>query len=141
VLSGVPSTAWAIATRSDPLEPSRAAGRLLLPRSTSPVRVLLAAALAHGALSLAWTAVLTRLPGGPARSCGYGLAIAALDLGAAHALRGPRFGPVADLAVLPQVADHLAFAVLARNVSATGLTSTGLTATGRARSSAPRGAR
>jgi hypothetical protein len=131
MLSGVPSTAWALATGTDPLEATRAAGRILLPHSTSRARVLLAAALVHGTLSLAWTAILVRLPGGAARACGYGLAIAALDLGAAHALRGPRFGPVADLAVAPQLADHVAFALLARRISATGP----------GRSSAPRGAR
>jgi hypothetical protein len=86
----------------------------LLPSATAPATVLSAAALTHATLSLAWTAVLSRLPGGALRSAGYGTAIAALDLGLAHAVRGPRFGPTADLPVLPQLADHVAFAVIAR---------------------------
>jgi len=114
VLSGVPSTAWAIVRRQDPLAPTRAAGRLLLPDTGDHLALLAAAAAAHGALSLGWTAVLQRLPGGLGRAAGYGLAIAALDLGVAHLVRGERFGPIADLPVLPQVADHVAFAVVAR---------------------------
>jgi hypothetical protein len=119
VLSGIPSTGYALAVGADPLAATRAAGRLLLPRSTRPSHVLLAAAVGHGLLSLAWTAVLARLPGGTARAAGYGLAIAWLDLGVARAVRGPRFGPVADLPVLPQVADHVLFAVVARALTRT----------------------
>jgi hypothetical protein len=114
VLSGVPSTVWAVLRRQDPLAATRAAGRLLLPDGTDPVALVASAAAAHGALSLGWTAVLSRLPGGPVRSVCYGAAIAALDLGLAHAVRGARLGPTADLPVLPQLADHVAFAVIAR---------------------------
>ena len=114
VLSGAPSTGYALLARRDPLEATRAAGRMLAPRARRDPTVLAAAAVAHGALSLAWTAVLQRLPGGPVRSACYGAAIAALDLGLAHVVRGDRFGPIADLPVLPQLADHVAFAVIAR---------------------------
>ena len=41
-----------------------------------------------------------------------GLAIAALDLGLAHRSRAPRFAPVSDLPLWPQVADHVAFGAL-----------------------------
>lgn len=114
MLSGVPSTAWAIVRRQDPLAPTRAAGRLLLPDTTDQVALLTSAAAAHGALSLAWTAVLRRLPGGPFHSACYGAAIAALDLGSAHVIRGRHLAPIADLPVVPQLADHVAFAVIAR---------------------------
>ncbi len=135
--SGAPSTAYAVLARRAPLEATRAAGRLLAPRARREPTVLAAAALAHGGLSLAWTAVLQRLPGGPTRSACYGAAIAALDLGLAHVVRGARFGPIADLPVLPQVADHVAFAVVVDAV----LSGTKLSSTARARSSARRGAR
>jgi len=101
---------------TDPLAATRAAGRLLAPRAQREPTVLAAAALTHGALSLGWTALLRLLPRGTARAAGYGLAIAALDLGLAHILRGERFGPIAELRVLPQVADHIAFAVLVDTV-------------------------
>jgi hypothetical protein len=85
---------------------------LLAPHARRGLTVLAAAAVAHGALSLGWTAVLQRLPRGLGPAIGYGLAIAALDLGLAHLVRGERFGPIADLPVLPQIADHVAFAVV-----------------------------
>jgi hypothetical protein len=100
--------------RQDPLAPTRAAGRLLTPDTTDPVALLASAAAAHAALSLGWTAVLGRLPGGPFHSACYGAAIAALDLGMAHVIRGHRLAPIADLPLLPQLADHVAFAVIAR---------------------------
>ena len=114
MLSGVPSTAWAVANGDDPLSATRAAGHLLARATTSTAGLYASAALAHGALSLWWTGVLSRLPGGTLRAIGYGTAIAALDLGLARVIRGPRFGPTAELALLPQLADHIAFAVIAR---------------------------
>ncbi|MGH8860928.1 MAG: hypothetical protein ACRDVG_06780 [Jatrophihabitantaceae bacterium] len=134
MLSGAPSTGWALLTGADPLAATRAAGRLVLPRTSRPLPLLAVAALAHGALSLGWTAVLVRLPGGAGRGAAYGGAIAALDLGLARTVRGERFGPVADLPVLPQLADHVLFGIL---VSARA----GFSSTGRARPSAPRAAR
>ena len=116
-LSGAPSTVDALVRRTDPLAATRAAGRLLAPRARREPIVLAAAAIAHGALSLAWTAALQRLPRGTARAAAYGLAVAALDLGVAHTVRGARFGPIAELRVLPQLADHVLFAVIVDVVS------------------------
>jgi hypothetical protein len=99
---------------------------MLVPDARSDVAVLAAGAAMHAALTVAWTAILRRLPGGAFRAAGYGLAVAALDLGFAHVVRGRRFTPVAELAVLPQVADHLAFGLLA-----------GLSGTGRPAASPP----
>ena len=124
-LSGLPSTVAALRTGDDPLAATRAAGRLLCPRTTRTVPLLGAAAVAHAALSLGWTAVLARvLPrsmGAPravllGASCG--LAIGAADLGSARALGGPRLGPVAALPLGPQLADHVAFGVVAAVVLA-----------------------
>lgn len=120
---------WALATGGDPLAATRAAGRMLAPRTDSPLTLLLAAGAAHGALTLGWTAVLRRLPGGAVRGAGYGAAIAALDLGLARVVGGARFAAINELPVLPQVADHVVFGVAA------------VSRTGRGRSSAPRGAR
>ena len=131
MLSGAPSTTFALVRGTDPLEATRAAGRLLVPAARSDAVVLPAAALAHALLTTGWTVVLRRLPGGLLRGAGYGLAIAALDLGLARAVRGRRFGPIAELDLLPQLADHLAFGVLVA----------GFSARARARPSAPRAGR
>ena len=119
-LSGVPSTLWALARGRDPLEATWAAGQMLVPDARPGPVLLGAAGLAHGALTLGWTMALARvLPAGPrtqraALGATAGCVIAALDLGVAHLCRdSPRFAPVARLAAAPQVADHVAFGVLA----------------------------
>jgi len=110
VLSGAPSTAHALLTRTNPLEASLAAGTLLLPHEQRVSRLLPAALVAHAALSLGWTVVLARVL--PRRrtalpAVASGLAIAALDLGVV----GRRFPRIRELALVPQVLDHVAFAV------------------------------
>jgi hypothetical protein len=110
VLSGAPSTAHALLTRTNPLEASLAAGTLLLPREQRPSRLLPAALIAHASLSLGWAVVLAALL--PRRhtmaAAGVaGLAIAALDLGVV----GRRFPRIRALALVPQVLDHVAYAV------------------------------
>ncbi len=108
VLSGVPSTLHALATRVNPLEASLAAGTLLLPREERASRLLPAAMAAHGALSLGWAAVLAAtVPRGRevAGSIAGGLAIAALDLGVV----GRRYPRIRALPLVPQVLDHVAF--------------------------------
>jgi hypothetical protein len=129
VLSGAPSTLWALATGGDPLAPSLAAGSMLLPATSERSR-LLAAAGVHGALSIGWAQVLAvatgqrerTVAGGALWGAAGGLVIAAFDLGLAHALRTPRLSGVRALPVLPQLADHLAYgavvgAHLARDAS------------------------
>jgi hypothetical protein len=108
VLSGAPSTLHALATGGDPLEATLAAGTLLRPGETRPGRLLAAAIPVHLALSLGWALPLaatlprrrTTLAGAAA-----GLAIAALDLGTV----GRRTPRVRALALLPQLADHVAY--------------------------------
>jgi hypothetical protein len=109
VLSGLPSTLYAIGRGENPLEASLAAGTILLPRERRAARLLVSAAAVHTILSLTWAAVLaTVLP----RHRRYewatlaALAIAAVDLG----VIGRRFPRVRALPILPQVADHLAYA-------------------------------
>ena len=111
VLSGAPSTAHALLARTNPLEASLAAGTLLLPHEQRATRLLPAAAVAHAALSLGWAVVLaailprrrTALP-----AVAAGLAIAALDLGVV----GRRFPRIRALALVPQILDHVAYAVV-----------------------------
>ncbi len=110
VLSGAPSTLHALLTRTNPLEATLAAGTLLLPRERRASRLLPAALITHLALSLGWAAVLAvllprRATAAPAAAAG--LAIAALDLGVV----GRRFPRIRELALLPQVLDHVAYAV------------------------------
>lgn len=110
VLSGAPSTLHALLTGRDPLEASLAAGTLLLPRERRPARLLPAAAVAHVALSLGWAAVLAAiLPRrhATAAAVAAGLAIAALDLGVV----GRRWERIRALPLIPQVLDHVAYAV------------------------------
>jgi hypothetical protein len=107
-LSGVPSTLHALLRGIDPLEASLAAGTLLLPGEQRPSRLLPAALVAHGALSLGWALVLAAaLPRRRtvAWAVAGGLVIAALDLGVV----GRRFPRIRALALLPQVLDHVAY--------------------------------
>jgi hypothetical protein len=111
-LSGMPSTLHALLTRDDPLAASRAAGKLLLPRETRLGRLLAAAVPVHMGLSLGWAQVLAAvLPRRGTVACGAlaGLAIAALDLN----VPGERTAAVRALRTWPQVADHVAFGVVA----------------------------
>ena len=107
-VSGLPSTAYALATGRDPLEATKAAGTLLVgERAPVPLQIA-AAAPVHLALSLGWAAVLERLL--PRKNtvlwgAAGGLAIAALDLG----VIGRRRPAIRALPVLPQVADHALF--------------------------------
>jgi hypothetical protein len=108
VLSGAPSTLHALLTGVNPLEASLAAGTLLLRDERRPARLLPAAIVAHGALTLGWALVLAAVL--PRRrtvawSVVAGLAIAALDLGVV----GRRFPRIRALALLPQVLDHVAY--------------------------------
>jgi hypothetical protein len=110
ILSGAPSTAYALLTRADPLEAAAAAGTLLIPRETRRLPLLAAAVPAHAAISLGWGVVLAAvLPRGRTVAWGAlaGLGIAALDLG----LVARRYPRIRALPVLPQVADHVAYGI------------------------------
>jgi hypothetical protein len=108
VVSGVPSTAWAVARRRDVLAAGRAAGTLVLPCERRTVPLLLAAVPVHAALSLGWAGALSRiLPRERELLSGAtaGLAIAALDLGVV----GRRIPAIRALEQLPQWLDHVAY--------------------------------
>jgi hypothetical protein len=108
VLSGLPSTLWAAATRRDPFEATLAAGSLLLPRETRRPLLYAAAVPVHLTLSLGWALVLGRvLPRGHELRNGAlaGLGIAALDL----RVVGRLFPRVRALPLAPQIADHVLY--------------------------------
>ena len=121
IVGGIPSTGYALATGRDPLEASYAAGALLLPHEERRGRLLVSAAVAHGAISLFWGLVLVRVL--PRRhpvlaGAAAGLAIAAVDLG----IVGRRIEQVRRLPLGPQLADHAVYgaavgAVIARRDS------------------------
>ena len=111
ILSGLPSTVYALATKRDPVEATAAAGSILLPAEQRRSRLLLAAVPVHLGLSLAWAIALAALL--PRRhpvveGAAAGLAIAAVDLGYV----GRRFPRIRNLEPLPQIADHIAFGLL-----------------------------
>jgi hypothetical protein len=108
IASGAPSTLCALVSHESVLEPSLAAGTLLLRSERRSGRLLLAAAVVHVGLSLGWAVVLAAtLPRRRTIELGAlaGLGIAALDLG----LIGRRYSRIRALPQLPQVADHLAY--------------------------------
>ena len=116
-LSGIPSTAYAVATHRDPLEAAYAAGSIVLRRETRQRRLLAAAVPVHLGISLAWTVALDRLGArGAQRGAVAGLAIAALDVG----VLGRRFPRVQALPIVPQLADHAAFGFVAGHLLAAG---------------------
>ena len=112
LLSGLPSTTYAILKKRDPLEATVAAGSILLPRERRRERLLVAAIPVHLALSAVWTvAIATVLPRRNPLAEGTlaGLVIAALDLG----VIGSRFPRIRALETGPQIADHMAFGIIA----------------------------
>ena len=110
VLSGIPSTAHALLTGTDPLEPTLAAGSILLPGERRRGRLVAAAVPVHVGLSLGWALVLDRAGvRGARRGAAAGLAIAVVDLG----LVGRRIPRIRALPLLPQLADHAAFGAVA----------------------------
>jgi hypothetical protein len=58
ILSGIPSTAYAIWAGRDVWEAMRAAGAMLIPADSSALNLLWAAALVHCSVSFFWAAVL-----------------------------------------------------------------------------------
>ena len=110
MLSGLPSTAWAVLKGEDPLAAVRAAGTLLPGRPDRPG--LVAGALVHTGLSVGWTAVLLvilrRLGSGVAGGVAAGVVVAALDLG----VLARHWPAVRELPQLPQWADHVVFGAI-----------------------------
>lgn len=113
VISGAPSTTWAVLHGTDLLAATRAAGTLVPGRRREGG--VLAGLAIHAVLSAFWTlvlaAVLPRRGGaaGAAAGAAAGLGIAAVDLGWA----GRRYPAIRALPAGPQWADHVAFGAVA----------------------------
>jgi hypothetical protein len=107
LLSGLPSTLYALSTGNDVWEATRAAGAMLLPSNASLSKLVLAAAVVHSTVSLFWAIVLAHSL--PRRRIGLSaiaasVAIALLDL----LVIAPMYFPeVAALDFWPQLADHI----------------------------------
>jgi hypothetical protein len=111
ILSGIPSTAYALVKGQDPLEATEAAGSLVLSNGSSRSSLLIAGAVAHLAISAFWGTVLTAaLPRRNTAMWGAlaGVGIALLDLG----VIGGRNERIRSLSTGPQVADHIAFGAI-----------------------------
>lgn len=111
-VSGIPSTVYGLLFTQDPLEPTLAAGSLLLPYEDSRTKLIAAAVPVHTALSICWTIALSALL--PRRrpmlwGAAFGAAIAALDLG----FGGRVYPRIRQLPIAPQVLDHVVFGAVA----------------------------
>jgi hypothetical protein len=108
ILSGIPSTLWALITGGNVWEATRAAGAILIGTDASFAELFAAATVVHGTMSVFWAGVLSatlpkRRPviGGMVA----GALIAVLDI----LLIGQLFPSIRGLAFLPQLADHMMF--------------------------------
>ncbi|MDB5811943.1 MAG: hypothetical protein JWN94_4065 [Betaproteobacteria bacterium] len=112
LFSGVPSTLFFIITGVDLWPPIQAVGEMVLPSSSEPSQIFIAAALVHGTVSVFWTLVVARIlpvKHAPAYAIAASALIAVIDL----RVIAPVFFPaVAALSFWPQVADHLAWGLL-----------------------------
>ena len=109
VLSGIPSTAWALLTGGDPLEATRAAGAMLLPSSAGGTRLMAAAVVVHLCVNYFWAAVLVALL--PKRAFLEWSVLAAILIGLLDlkVIARAFFPEVAALPFGPQMADHVAW--------------------------------
>ena len=107
LLSGLPSTAWALVNGADVTEPTRAAGAMLLPHESSFARLVGAAILVHSSVSAFWATALWRTL--PRRATlEWALLAAALIALLDLKIIAPLWFPsVAALEFWPQFADHL----------------------------------
>jgi|SRR5687768_6981848 len=106
IVSGLPSTLYAVATGGDPMAATRAAAAMLVNSASSAPILLFAAALVHSSISLFWAIVLILLLPGRhviAFAMGAAAAIAVLDL----RVIGRLFPEIHALEFWPQFADHL----------------------------------
>lgn len=108
ILSGIPSTTWAIVTGGDIWEATIAAGAVLIGTDATFAQLLAAATVAHGGMSLFWACVLCAILPKKRPLIGGAIAgvfIAVLDI----ILIGQAFPAIRELAFLPQLADHMMF--------------------------------
>jgi hypothetical protein len=108
LLSGLPSTLYALVRRRDAWEAAAAAGAIVAPREQRRPLLVMYAIPVHFGISLFWSIALARvLPrrGTLLFALAGGGVIAAVDL----AIVGRHLPPIRSLPQGPQVIDHLAF--------------------------------
>src|SRR5919202_1537039 len=88
VASGLPSTAYALASGRDPLEATLAAGSIVLPNEHRRNVLLAAAVPVHFAISIGWAVALDR------------------------GVIGRRYPRMRALPFVPQLADHVAYGAI-----------------------------
>ena len=109
LLSGIPSTLYALVTGGDPMQATRAAGAMLIASTSGDAALFAAAAVVHLAVTIFWATVLSLLL--PPRHV-IAASVAALALVAVIDLRviaRIAFPEVYALPFWPQFADHLAW--------------------------------
>ena len=109
LLSGIPSTLYAALTGGDPMEATRAAGAMLISDESSDTELLMAAGVAHVAITLFWAFILAAVL--PRRRIVWwciaaAALIAFLDV---KLIAGELFPEIYALDFWPQFADHIAW--------------------------------
>jgi hypothetical protein len=107
ITGGIPSTLFGLLTKGDLLEPTRAAGAMLISPHSHLGVLLAAAAVVHISVSFFWTALLAFLP----RTHIILWCTLAASVIAVFDLRiiGRQFPEILHLPFWPQFADHLAW--------------------------------
>ena len=107
LLSGLPSTLYALYRHEDVSEATRAAGAMLISPGSSMLELFQAAAVVHVGISFFWAALLVRfLPRRHVVSSAIAAAIA-IGLFDLRVIAPFMFPEVAKLAFWPQMADHV----------------------------------
>lgn len=109
LLSGIPSTVYAVLADGDPMEATRAAGAMLISYEASDIELFMAAGLVHVAVTLFWAFILATVL--PRRHLVWWCVAAAaliafLDV---KLIARAVFPEVYELDFWPQFADHIAW--------------------------------
>lgn len=107
VLSGLPSTLYALISGGEVLEATRAAGAMLVPASSPLPQLVAAAAFVHAAISFFWVLILALVLPRRRVFLWAVLASALIGLLDLRVIAPLLFPEVARLAFWPQLADHL----------------------------------
>jgi hypothetical protein len=107
LVGGTPSTLYALASAGDPMEATRAAGAMLISASSGTVELVLAAAVVHVCVSFFWAAILVRILPRPHVVLWATAAAAIIGYFDLRVIAPVFFPEVANLPLVPQMADHL----------------------------------
>ena len=117
ITGGIPSTSWALLTRQNPLEATRAAGAMLIDPGSADAYLYASAVCVHVAVSIFWAGILAAsLP--RRRTISWAIVTAALIAVLDLRVIGRLFPEIHALAFWPQFMDHLAWGATAGAVLA-----------------------